>query len=335
MSGQVFPQAYSLTRGHEGGFSDNPKDPGGATFGGITQVVYDHYRENKGLAQQSVRLAGEDELREIYKIQYWDTVSGDRLAAGLDYAVFDYAVNSGPEQAIKDLQRVVGAGVDGQMGEQTIALACAMPNVDTAILALCDRRMAFLKTLRTWSTFGNGWTRRVEGDQNEAQTGDNGVVDLAVIIHDSVASAGAGAVQEAPIAAPSAIGTKPGEVAGKGAPADVAVHKTPEGKGIIATVGGIGATALTSVGNIINQAQPYSDTATKAANTATSVAGAATTAAGAVVQIHGAAHKLFGVFDAVTLEVITGSSLLVAVVGVGFFGWYWVQSQREKAITAN
>ena len=79
----------------EGGYVNHPADPGGATNKGVTQAVYDDWRAARGLMKQSVRLIAPPEVSAIYRKQYWDAVSGDKLPSGLDYAVFDFAVNSG------------------------------------------------------------------------------------------------------------------------------------------------------------------------------------------------------------------------------------------------
>jgi len=166
---------------HEGGYVNHPKDPGGATNLGVTQRVYDFYRKRKGQSQRSVRAITADEVAAIYKEQYWDAVRGDDLPDGLDYAVFDYAVNSGPKRAIMELQRVIGAGVDGVPGMETLGKA---RDVDPfqAIEDLCQRRMRFLKALRHWGTFGRGWTARVMGVKDGAQADDIGVIDRAMIL---------------------------------------------------------------------------------------------------------------------------------------------------------
>lgn len=148
---------------HEGGYVNHPKDPGGATNRGVTQRVYDAYRKRHGEAPRSVRAITPDEVADIYKRQYWDAVKADDLPSGLDYAVFDYAVNSGPSRAMKDLQRELGftgKDVDGFNGNRTLAAAKAADVFDL-IERLCARRMRFLKSLRHWPTFGKGWTNRV------------------------------------------------------------------------------------------------------------------------------------------------------------------------------
>ena len=103
-----FSRSYAAALKEEGGFSNHPKDPGGATMRGVTQRVYDAYRINKGEYKQSVGRISDFEVRDIFKRQYWDAVKADELPAGVDYAVFDFAINSGPSRAVKELQRIVG-----------------------------------------------------------------------------------------------------------------------------------------------------------------------------------------------------------------------------------
>jgi lysozyme family protein len=155
-----FEKALALVLEHEGGFVNHPKDPGGATMKGVTQAVYNDYRKIRGRGLLSVKYISDEELRAIYKFQYWDKVHGDLLPIGLDYAVFDFAVNSGVSRAAKYLQAVLGAAQDGQIGARTLASITSPVNT---INALCDRRIGFLRNLKTFLTFGKGWTRRVQG----------------------------------------------------------------------------------------------------------------------------------------------------------------------------
>ena len=154
-----FDKSLELVLKHEGGFSDDPFDPGGKTMKGVTQAVYDAYRKTRGRTAQSVKFITDDELKAIYKFQYWDRVQGDYLPRGLDYAVFDFAVNSGVGRASKYLQAVLGVAQDGVIGAKTLATIQSPRNT---INALCDRRMGFLHGLRTFWRFGKGWTRRVQ-----------------------------------------------------------------------------------------------------------------------------------------------------------------------------
>lgn len=150
---------------HEGGYVDHPLDPGGATNLGITRRTLAAWRNVKPwwkLPKSDVRDMTRREAGRIYRARYWDGVCADNLPAGVDYAVFDYAVNSGVSRAAKALQRVAGARVDGIVGPMTLA-AVARHHPKTLIRRLIARRMNFLQRLRSWRTFGRGWTNRVNG----------------------------------------------------------------------------------------------------------------------------------------------------------------------------
>jgi lysozyme family protein len=174
-----YPQIQAWIGLSEGGFVNHPKDPGGATDRGITQRTYDAWNRRSGRPRKSVRGISKAEAERIIEFQYMDAVRADALPSGLDYAMSDYSVNSGPGRAAKDLQRVLGVKADGVIGLETLA-AVASENTQDLIVSLCRRRMTFLKRLRHWGAFGKGWTRRVMGDQPGVQSGDIGVIDRAV-----------------------------------------------------------------------------------------------------------------------------------------------------------
>jgi lysozyme family protein len=177
-------KSLALVLQHEGGYVNHPDDPGGATNKGITQRVYDAFRDRKSLPRQSVRNITSAEVSQIYREQYWNAVRGDELPAGVDYAVFDYAVNSGAKRSKEELQRVLGVGVDGQLGGvsmQALHEAC-MVDEEAVIKKLCDRRMRFVRSLKTFKTFGKGWTRRIVGERDGFQITDHGVIDLAIMM---------------------------------------------------------------------------------------------------------------------------------------------------------
>lgn len=160
-----FSRALKAVLVHEGGKVDDPRDNGGRTNAGVTQRVYDGYRRRQGREPRDVYAMSQAERDSIYRQQYWNAVRGDDLPSGLDYVMFDGAVNSGPGQAIKWLQRALQprytGKIDGIMGMATIDALDAHPDHDALIGAICDRRMAFLKKLNTWPTFKRGWTSRV------------------------------------------------------------------------------------------------------------------------------------------------------------------------------
>lgn len=159
---KTFKTALAAVLAHEGGYVNHPKDPGGATNRGVTQGVYDNYRRRLGLELRSVRRITEEEVATIYRQQYWNKVRGNDLPSGVDYAVFDFAVNSGVFRAVRYLQGAVGVVADGEIGPKTLGAVAAQPAGET-IDDLCDRRLAFLRRLPTFEVFGLGWSRRVAG----------------------------------------------------------------------------------------------------------------------------------------------------------------------------
>lgn len=163
MTAKNFKRSLSKVLVHEGGYSNHPADPGGATMKGVIQRVYDAYRDRKGLKRRSVKNITTAELEEIYRKQYWDACRCDDLPDGVDYVVFDGAVNSGPAQSIKWLQRALGVNADGVIGAITLQRVNSVQDKDALIDRVCDRRLAFLKALKTWPTFGKGWSSRVSG----------------------------------------------------------------------------------------------------------------------------------------------------------------------------
>jgi len=162
-----FLRAFRPMQIHEGGYVNHPRDPGGATMKGVTQRVYDDYRRRMNQPQKSVRHISDYEVETIYRQQYWNAVKADDLPDGLAYCVFDAAVNSGPGRAARWLQQALGVKVDGIIGNQTVGAARAANAVDV-INRYCDMRLAFMKRLRHWPTFKNGWTRRVAEVRRQA-----------------------------------------------------------------------------------------------------------------------------------------------------------------------
>lgn len=154
---------------HEGGNDDDPQDPGGRTSRGIIQTEYDAWRTKHGLSKRDVWTATDTEVRSIYLTEYWQPLRCDDLPAGLDYVVFDYGVNSGIYRSAWELQDVVGAKQDGEIGPQTLANVRVHDGV-SIIIALDDERLVFLRGLSTWTRFGAGWSTRVKEVQAIALT---------------------------------------------------------------------------------------------------------------------------------------------------------------------
>jgi lysozyme family protein len=152
-----FDTAFHKLLGHEGGYVDHPKDPGGATNWGVTERV----ARATGYAGH-MRDFPVDLAKAIYRRDYWDAVKADQLPEAVRYAVFDAAVNSGVRQAVKWLQRAVGAVDDGVIGPKTLELV-ANANAHQLKGAMLGDRLEFMTNLPTWPAFGKGWARRIAG----------------------------------------------------------------------------------------------------------------------------------------------------------------------------
>lgn len=167
MSSGAFQRCLALTLEEEGGYVNHPRDPGGATNFGITQATYDEWRRAQGVEPRSVRMLEPHERDTIYRSRYWDVIRGDDLPAGIDYAVFDAAVNSGPARAARWLQEALHVPADGVIGPVTLE-AARKADATGVIRRMCALRLAFVRGLDTWSTFGRGWQRRIASVETAA-----------------------------------------------------------------------------------------------------------------------------------------------------------------------
>lgn len=155
-----FERCLPKVLSHEGGWSDHPSDPGGATMKGITIGTYAQWKGRK-VTKDELRNITDAEVAAIYRRKYWDKVKGDDLPSGVDYVAFDAAVNSGPARSARWLQLAVGATQDGQIGPATVAAAQAQ-YAPAVVERAIGARLSFLRGLKTWPTFGKGWHRRVD-----------------------------------------------------------------------------------------------------------------------------------------------------------------------------
>ena len=145
---------------HEGGYVNHPKDPGGETNLGVTKRVYEDWGGTKEMKDLTV-----EDVSPIYKKNYWDRVKGDHLPAGLDLCVFDFGVNAGTGRAAKYLQKMIGTTPDGGIGPMTLVKLkeyVDAKGVEHTVKLYQMGRQKYYESLSTFSTFGRGWTRRVE-----------------------------------------------------------------------------------------------------------------------------------------------------------------------------
>lgn len=160
-------KSFNLVIAHEGGFSDDARDRGnrmrdgrpGSTMLGCTQQNWEDYIGKQVTHDEMRRLTKED-VKPLYKKNYWDAVMGDKLCAGLDYAAFDFAINAGPSASRKLIQRALGVTADGVFGPKTLN-AIKESNGADLIEKFSKEKEAYYRSLSDFSTYGKGWLRRV------------------------------------------------------------------------------------------------------------------------------------------------------------------------------
>ena len=149
-----FDECLKMLLHHEGGYVNHPSDPGGETNLGVTKKVYQEWGGTKDMKDLTV-----EDVAPIYKKEYWDRCKCDDLESGVDWAVFDWAVNSGTGRAAKAIQKICGAAQDGAIGPKTLALI-AKQDTQYVVEEFGKIRQDFYESLKTFDTFGKGWTRR-------------------------------------------------------------------------------------------------------------------------------------------------------------------------------
>jgi lysozyme family protein len=160
MAASTYDEALRRLLAHEGGYTNHPSDPGGPTNFGITIYEYRRYVKPNATAAD-VRAMRLDEAKAIYRAKYWAAQRCDDLPAGVDYSVFDYGVNSGIGRSGKVLRRIVGVPDNLSVVTDQVLNAVAKRDPKAIIAAINDERLRFLKGLKTWPVFGNGWSARV------------------------------------------------------------------------------------------------------------------------------------------------------------------------------
>ena len=157
---------FNMVLQHEGGYVNDPRDPGGRTNLGVTQRAWEAYW-NRSSSEEEMRKLTPNIVKPFYKAMYWDKIRGDDLPAGVDYAAYDLAVNSGVGRASKYLQQIAGVTADGVIGPKSLE-AIKVCDPEQTVQALCDMCLDFLKRLPTFETFGKGWSRRVAEVKDKA-----------------------------------------------------------------------------------------------------------------------------------------------------------------------
>jgi lysozyme family protein len=177
-----FDLCLAFTLKEEGGYSDDPADPGGATNMGITLATYRQWAEDPKLGPAQVRDMSERTARAVYRALYWNPLRADALPAGVDLSVFDMGVNAGIWGSARLLQRALGftgEEVDGCVGPETLA-AAAKCEPRSLIDDLAERQAAYYRSLFDFPTFGRGWLNRTQARKTAAlaMLGDAGTAEV-------------------------------------------------------------------------------------------------------------------------------------------------------------
>ena len=158
MAASDYPSCLAFVLEREGGYVDDPLDPGGATNLGITLATLGAWRHT-AVTKDDVKNLTTADADAIYRANYWNAVHADNLPAGVDLMVFDCAVNTGNGRSARMLQAAVGATQDGAIGPATLAAVNAK-DPKALIADLAARRIAFYQSLSTFDHFGKGWVAR-------------------------------------------------------------------------------------------------------------------------------------------------------------------------------
>ena len=159
-------RSFKLMLSSEGGYVNHPSDPGGRTNLGVTQAVWENWVGHT-VTEKEMRALTPEKVEPLYKRKFWDACRCDDLPSGVDYLVFDMAVNAGVGRSAKLLQKVLGVAQDGAIGPLTLAAAQQM-NTSALIDEFSRVREEFYRSLPTFGTFGNGWLNRVEHSKASA-----------------------------------------------------------------------------------------------------------------------------------------------------------------------
>lgn len=144
----------------EGGYSDHPLDPGGATNLGITLAELQIYR-GRPVSKDDVRALTQTEAAAIYRKNYWEAACCGSLPSGIDFAVFDCAVNQGIGRAARFVQQAAEVTTDGKIGPATLAAVSRAPAEALLGEFMARRMLSYGLLQKLFKTFGLGWSRRL------------------------------------------------------------------------------------------------------------------------------------------------------------------------------
>lgn len=166
MTAANFPAELKDELVFEGGYVNDPQDPGGITDFGITLATLSHFEGRQATVAELTGMSDATKAA-IYRSMFWNVIQGDHLPSGVDLVVFDMAVNGGPGRAARMLQEAVGVPVDGMIGPATLAAASARPGA-VVVVSYSTIREQFYKASPNFPRFGAGWLNRVDKCEKEA-----------------------------------------------------------------------------------------------------------------------------------------------------------------------
>jgi len=149
-----FEQAFAKLMEHEGGYVNNPKDPGGETNFGITKTVARAEGYTGNMKNMPIDFA-----KQIYRKKYWNP-KFDEIPFSLAFQLFDVAVNSGQDRAVQWLNIILKLPPNSKFDDKTKQIILNS-DISKLVLLFNAHRLEYLTELRTWKTFGKGWTRRI------------------------------------------------------------------------------------------------------------------------------------------------------------------------------
>lgn len=152
MALSAFDVCFDRVIGHEGGYSNDPRDPGGETNWGISKRAYPHV-DIANLTREGAKA--------LYLSDYWQKMGCDNMPLALAFQVFDFGVNSGVTEAIRELQNLLGIRPDGVVGPVTRINIQNLTDPMKFTVRYMAARLKFMTNCQTWGTFGKGWARRI------------------------------------------------------------------------------------------------------------------------------------------------------------------------------
>ena len=161
-----FKTCLDLVLKSEGGYVNNPADPGGMTNLGVTKRVWEEYTGH-GADEKEMRSLTPEKVAPLYEQKYWRPCYGEILPRGLDFVVFSMGVNAGPGRSVKLFQSAIGCVPDGVIGPATRSLILGS-NSTTFISKFSEARREYYRSLKTFPIFGKGWLARVDKEESEA-----------------------------------------------------------------------------------------------------------------------------------------------------------------------